>query len=304
MKRVVALLLGLLMLSLLSWRSQFALNRANAADAALKARRFKAVGVVREIRPDRKSVVVQHEAITNYMDAMTMAFHVKDTNQLKGLQPGDRIRFRLLVREDESWIDRVLKIGRTNVVASATLPASNQTTTAKSPHPLLQYSFTNEFGQPVTLESFHGNALAITFFFTRCPIPEYCPRLSRNFQEASQKLASTSGPTNWHFLSVSIDPANDTPAVLRSYAERYNYLSNHWSFLTGPVDKVAELARLSGVTYEAEGSLFNHNFRTLIIDANGTLRNTIPIGGNLSDQIAEQLRQSAAATNHPSATAR
>ena len=84
-------------------------------------------------------------------------------------------------------------------------------------NPLWYYKFTNELGQAVSLNDFHGQALAITFIYTRCPLPNYCPRLSKNFQEASQKLESLPGaPTNWHFLSISFDPQFDTPAVLQS----------------------------------------------------------------------------------------
>jgi len=291
LKRALLLILGLLIWSLFSWRSQFSLSRVSAAVATPKVQRFVVTGVIRQVQPDQKKVVIDHEAITNYMDAMTMAFKVKDTNQLNDLKAGDRVRFRLLVKEDESWIDHLRKTGESVPTAIAVVPkGTNAAPETSGKHPLLQYAFTNEFGKPATLESFRGQALAITFFFTRCPIPEYCPRLSRNFEEASSKVAAIpNGPTNWHFLSVSIDPAMDTPAVLRTYAQRYHYNSNHWTFLTGPVEKVRELARLSGVTYEAEGSLFNHNFRTLIIDPKGALRKSFPVGGNLSDQIAEEI---------------
>jgi protein SCO1/2 len=159
-------------------------------------------------------------------------------------------------------------------------------------NPLFFYKFTNELEQAVSLSDFHGQALAVTFFFTRCPFPNFCPRLSKNFQEASQILAADKTiPTNWHFLSVSFDPDFDTPAVLRAYGERYNYDAGHWSFLTGPPDKVTELARLSGVKADPESSLFNHNFRTLIIDATGKLQMVFPMGGNLSDSIAEEIRK-------------
>ena len=138
----------------------------------------------------------------------------------------------------------------------------------------------NELGQAVSISQFNGQALAITFFFTRCPIPDYCPRLSKNFAEASRKLsAMPDAATNWHFLSGTFDPEFDTPAVLKGYGDRYHYDPTHWSFLTGAADKIAELAHLSDVTFEREGGLFNHNFRTLIINAAGRLQMSYPIGG-------------------------
>src|SRR5205085_3486589 len=144
------------------------------------------------------------------------------------------------VSSTESWIDRIRKDGARSWSQShaADKAAPGTTSTASNRPPLMDYKFTNELGQAVSLSDFRGQALAITFFFTRCPIPDYCPRLSKNFEEASQKLSALPGaPTNWHFLSVSFDTDFDTPAVLRAYAARYHYDPNHWSFVTGPREK-------------------------------------------------------------------
>jgi protein SCO1 len=262
---------------------------------------FMVKGVVREINADRKTLVVAHEAIAGYMDGMTMPFKVREAKESAGLEAGDEIRFRLCVTDAESWIEQISKTGRAS--RSTEKPAGQQAAVAQTEparHPLLDYQFTNELGQAVSLGSFRGQALGITFFFTRCPIPDFCPRLSKNFQEASQiLLARANAPTNWHFLSVSFDPRFDSPAVLKAYAEQYHYDPKHWSFLTGPSDKIAELARLSDVQYEREGALINHNFRTLIIDAAGHLQTTIPTGGNLSDEIVADMLKAAA--NNPGA---
>jgi cytochrome oxidase Cu insertion factor (SCO1/SenC/PrrC family) len=139
-------------------------------------------------------------------------------------------------------------------------------------------------------------SVAITFFFTRCPISEFCPRLSRNFEEASEKLnAMPGGPTNWHFLSVTFDPEVDTPAVLRAYGERYQYDPKHWSFLTGPREQISELASGSNVKFAPASGFINHNFRTLIIDAAGHLQMIFPTSGNLSDAIVAEVLKAAAA---------
>lgn len=255
---------------------------------------FDVRGVVEEIKADGKTAIIAHETIPGYMDAMTMPLEARDTNELSGVRAGDEISFRLLVTDDDSWIDQVRKTGRTKtVVARRAISATNMTVAPR--HALMDFPFTNQLGQPVTLGSFRGQALAITFFFTRCPIPEYCPRLSKNFEEASNKLASMPGaPTNWHFLSVTIDPQFDTPAALRNYAKRYRHDPKHWSFLTGPADKIAELARESGVTYTPDRGVFDHNFRTLIVDPNGKLRMSFPIGGNISDGIVSEVLKAAA----------
>src|SRR5262245_46425086 len=263
MKRALLLLLGLACWSVIAWRPHRPGDSVRAAALQSSAQKFQATGLGKEVAADRKSIVLQHDAISNYMPAMTMSFKVWDTNQLGGVQAGDAVSFRLLVRDDESWIDHVKRINSTlPVQENSIVPTSKGSgggtvqPATEAGHPLMHFQFTNELGARVTLASFRGQALAITFFFTRCPIPEYCPRLSRNFEEASKKLAvMPNGPTNWHFLSVSIDPAMDTPTVLKAYAHRYHYDSNHWSFLTGPADKIRELATESGVTYEPDGPL-------------------------------------------------
>ncbi len=166
---------------------------------------------------------------------------------------------------------------------------------------LRDYKFTNELGSAVSLNDFRGQALAITFFYTRCPLPDFCPRLSKNFQEATQKLsAMTNAPTNWHLLSVSFDPEFDSPAMLRAYGESYGYSPAHWSLLTGPADKIGELAQAAGATFEPDAGAINHNFRTLIIDTTRHVQMVFPTSGDLSDAIVNERIKADAATNPPS----
>jgi len=108
-------------------------------------------------------------------------------------------------------------------------------------------------------------------------------------------------PTNWHFLSVSFDGANDTPALLKAYGERYNADPRRWSFWTGPPEQVAELARQSDVSFKKgpEG-FFEHNFRTLIIDPSGKLQMAFPVGGDLTEGIVSEMLKVLSVTNKPS----
>jgi protein SCO1/2 len=289
-------------------------------------RSFMVRGVVKSLPADGNTVTIAHEAVSNYMDAMTMPFRVRDARELAGLRAGDRVSFRLQVGDAESWIDEVSGAGTTLAdptsaaqASEGSIPAAAATITsqptggdaaphpespggraARRRHPLMDYKFTNELGRAVSLGDFQGQALAITFFFTRCPVPDFCPRLSKNFEEASERLAAmTNAPGNWHFLSFSFDPDHDTPAVLKAYGERFRYDARHWTFLTGPVDKLSELAAESDATFERDGSFFNHNFRTLIIDAAGHLQTVFPIGGNFSDAIVSEILKAAAVTNAP-----
>lgn len=274
----------------------------SSGGGATNARLFAVKGVVRELEPAEQTAIISNEAISNYMDAMTMPFKVRNSKELDGLRPGDKVAFRLHVTPADSWVDQIVRVGTVPLSEKprklSGLPA--ETPPAPGRNPLWHYKFTNELGQAVSLSDFHGQALAVTFIYTRCPLPNYCPRLSRNFQEASQKLESMPGtPTNWHFLSVSFDPQFDTPEVLKAYAESYQYDSKHWSFLTGPPDKIAELAEQSGVHYKSDSGLINHNFRTLIVAANGHLQTVFPISGDFSDSIVAEIIKAAAVTNQP-----
>lgn len=263
-------------------------------------RMFTLNGVVEELKSDGHTVVIRHEAVANYMAAMTMPFNVKTPTDLAEVRPGDKITFQLHVTESASWVDQIVKIGTVPIqeIKENHAPLVATKALAHLNNPLLDYKFTNELGQAVSLNDFRGQALAITFFYTRCPLPEYCPRLSKNFQEAAAKLSSMpNAPGNWHFLSVSFDSESDTPPSLKAYGDYYRYDPAHWSFLTGPPDKIAALARGSGVTYEYDHGTINHNFRTLIIDAGGHLQMVFPTSGDLSEAIVQELLKAAGKTN-------
>jgi protein SCO1/2 len=195
------------------------------------------------------------------------------------------------VTDTESWIDQIqiLKAGVPSSV-TATQPAPAPARASAPPVSPWHLQFTNELGQAVTLGDYRGQALAITFFYTRCPLPDYCPRLSKNFAEASEKLLSlTNAPGNWHLFSVSFDPQFDTPEMLKAYAQNYQYHPAHWSFLTGAPETIRQLAEAADVKYEPDNGTINHNFRTLIIDPAGRLQMIFPTSGDLSDQIVDQL---------------
>jgi len=131
------------------------------------------------------------------------------------------------------------------------------------------------------------------------------PALSRNFEEVQRQIAAMeNAPTNWHLLSVTFDPAHDTPEVLKAYGSAYQYDPEHWSFLTGPKDKIAELARLCDFKFDPDNGLFNHNFRTLIIDRSNHLQMVFPTSGDISKSIVQELVKAAGGTNHIPESAR
>jgi protein SCO1/2 len=245
----------------------------------------------------------------------------------------------MTVTDNDVWIDQIKKIGvsvaaATNGSPSPALqslgvggPASNGLpTTAQSTAPkqaaggaantgpfqvvrdldplqigdrLPEYHFTNEQGQAVNTLDFKGQALAITFIFTRCPLPNFCPRMSGNFEEAQRKLLSmTNAPANWHLFTISFDPEFDTPVILKSYAQRYKADPRHWNFLTGPPATTAEIADQFGQRFWREEGAINHNLRTAVIDASGRVQQIFQ--GNtwtVDDLVSEMVKAAQARGN-------
>jgi protein SCO1/2 len=271
---------------------------ANAA-AQTNERTFSVKGVLKEIKPDGKTAVIQHEEIPNYMPAMTMPLEVRNPNELAGLQAGDRISFRMVVTETDGWIDQVKKEGTNNVYQP---PVVESFRAVRNVEPLNvgdampDYPFVNEEGEAIRLSQYKGQALAFSFIFTRCPFPLFCPKMNENFAEAYKKLTTTQGaPTNWHLLSISFDPAFDTPAVLKNYARRYKYDPKHWNFVTGQIIDIDAITEQFGLYFAREGggANFNHNLRTVVVDAAGRVQK-IFIGNEWKpDELYEEMVKAA-----------
>ena len=243
---------------------------------------YSAKGVIKELEPDGKTAVIKHEEIPGYMQAMTMPFEVRDTNLLRGLKAGDSVSFKLAVTAKEGWISELTKLeSATNAAPSSAPPQSDMhVTRALEPldpgDKLPDYHFTNELGEAVSLSQFKGKVLAFTFFFTSCPFPEFCPRMTSNFAEAERQLETmTNAPAHWQLLSISFDPVHDTPAKLSHYASAADYDKNHWSFLTGDEDQISGLAEQIGENYWHEGASIGHNLRTVVVDTSGHIRKII-----------------------------
>jgi protein SCO1/2 len=159
-----------------------------------------------------------------------------------------------------------------------------------------EYHFTNQLGQAVSLSQFRGQALAITFIFTRCPFPTFCPLVSRNFEEVQKKLlAQPNAPTNWHLLTITFDPEYDTPPRLKGYARQYNADAAHWSFLTGTLIDITAIAEQCGLLFwrDGDGVNISHNLRTAVVDAQGRVQKILPENKWTSQELAEEILKAA-----------
>lgn len=230
-------------------------------------------GVVKEVAG--KTVTVQHEKIPGYMEAMTMPFDVKNTNELRGLKAGDRISFRMLVTENDGWIEHIVKLSS----SPEQMPSRSSIQVVRAIEPLdvgervPDFHLTNELGKAVSLAEFKGKAFAVTFIFTSCPFPTFCPRMTSNFSEVAKKMSERkNGPQNWQLLSVSFDPEHDTPDKLLQYAQAQHYDPQHWHFVTGPDVAITELCEAFDERFWHDGVTISHNLRTAVVDANGRLK--------------------------------
>jgi protein SCO1/2 len=256
-------------------------------------------GVVRQIPPDRRHVRVQHEEIPGYMPAMTMNFSVRDTNALANFAQGDEISFTLVVTADDDWIENLTRTGKRGAVSAApTRPTGPELAVGDL---LPDYPFTGESGQTVRFSDFHGRALAFTFFFTSCPLPEYCPRMNKNLAQARDiLLADTNGPANWQLLSLSFDSGTDTPQVLSGYASLYRGTNAaHWLFAVGSSNTMASLAPKLDLNFWRENGTLSHNLRTVVLDGTGKITRQFDGNDWTPQQLADALRDAAKTTPPP-----
>ena len=256
---------------------------AAPASAGVSAGVYAVTGVVRELKADGTNIVIRHEKIPGFMEAMTMSFAARDPREIVSLRLDDRIAFRLLVTADESWIDSVRRLDNGATSAPPAFPYE-QARVVRDVEPLElgqvvpDYAFTNQFGEPFRFSQLRGQAVGVTFVFTRCPLPDFCPRMLKNFSAVAEAMrARSGGPTNWHLVTLTIDPAFDTPPVLRTHAERYQYDPRKWTFLTGAMIDIDAITEQVGLAFRRQtpDALPDHNVRTLVIDPEGKLRKTI-----------------------------
>jgi protein SCO1/2 len=140
-------------------------------------------------------------------------------------------------------------------------------------HLLPHYPLTNQFGQAFGLADFKGQVLAFTFIYTRCPLPNFCPRMTSHFLEAQRQLtADPAAPEHWRLLTVSFDPEHDSPAVLKKYAEQQGGDPARWIFATGAREELDALTEQFGLNYGRVGETFDHNLRTVVVDPDGRIR--------------------------------
>ena len=292
---------GFVLVALLALVPVACRDKPAAVTPAAKLQTFAVCGVIEEIKPDLETIVIKHEEIPGYMEAMTMPFSVKKTNEVAGLVKGARVSFRLVVTEDESWIDQIAQLGGAPQVDTPSVQSFRRVRDVeplKVGEALPDYRFTNQLGQVVRTGQFKGQALALTFIFTRCPLPDFCPRMTKHFTEAQQQLAArTGGPANWHLLTISFDVAFDTPAVLKGYSQFHGADPQRWDFVTGAMADIDAITGQFDLPFSrSPGSVqFDHKLRTAVIDARGRVQRLFIGNSWKPEELVEEMVKAAAA---------
>ncbi len=237
-------------------------------------KRYPLKGKVVSVMKEDQRVVVDHEAIPGFMGAMTMPYLVKDSKDLNRMKPGDAIQADVVVSDDGVWLENIV------IVKGSTPPAAPPSSQLHQPQPgdkVPNFMLVNQDGKKIHLRDYAGKVLVATFIYTRCPLPDYCPRMNQNFKEIEKGLAADKNLfSKTRLLSISFDPTNDTPPVLRKYAAEFQPVGmkgdfQHWSFAVAPQKELQEIAGAFGLYYKVEDDQIVHSMSTSVISPDGTI---------------------------------
>ena len=243
-----------------------------------RAQRFELKGKIISFNKAQRQVVVQHETIPGFMDAMTMPFTLKEDAAFEVMRAGDTIQATLIVDDERTRLE--------NPIISQAIPGDANAAKAKTADgpsepeigaSVPDVSLINQDGKRINLQQYRGRALVLTFIYTRCPLPDYCTLMSNNFAAINRELHQWPElAAGAHLLSITLDPAYDTPKVLRSYGAAHtgNYQNEkfaRWEFATGDPKEIRRAADFFGLSYTPDGKEIVHSLRTALIAPDGKL---------------------------------
>jgi protein SCO1/2 len=245
------------------------------------AKRYSFTGRVVSIDTSDKSAIIDADAIPGFMDAMAMPYKIKPASGLTQLAPGDSISADVVVVQPASksedaapdyWLENV------KITAHGKSPAPTAQHIPAPGDDVPDFTLTNQDSRRISLKQYRGKVLLITFIYTRCPFPDFCPRLSGNFAAVDKQLTIDPSLANVQLLSISFDPEHDTPKVLRDYAFSVAHthdpkLFRRWQFAAPNAADLPKIADLFGLVYKPEAGLITHNLSTAVIGPDGKIAN-------------------------------
>jgi protein SCO1 len=225
------------------------------------------------------------------MPGMTMPFEVRSGKLLEGRVPGDLVRATLVVTDRDAYLRTLEPTGH----APVTEPITNPSPRVLMPgERVADVALVDETGASTGIADLRGYVIAVTFMYTRCPLPNFCPLMDRHFKAVQDRVGSDAQLKGQvRLLSVTLDPAYDTPAVLAKHAARLGADPAVWRFVTGPKERVRRFGGQFGVSTpggEQDEIEIAHNLRTVVIDRQGRLRATLNGNEWTPPQLVDQLR--------------
>jgi protein SCO1 len=258
-------------------------------------REYTLQGQILSIEPNHLQADIKHEEIKGFMAAMTMPYKVRDAKELAALKPGDLITSTLVVVPNDAYLKDVKKVGEAPLAAS---PSSAPSASAgfellKPGEPVPDVPMVDQEGRKTSLASLKGQTVVLTFIYTQCPLPTFCPLMDRHFVTIQDRLKGDPALSKVHLATVSFDPVTDTPAVLKKHAAQLGADTSRWTFFTGDRDDIDRFASRFGVTIArdlTDPKNITHNLRTVIIDADGKLVKAYTGNEWTPDQILADLK--------------
>ena len=239
-----------------------------------RERRFDIEGQVLAVDQARRLLTLKHGDVKGFMPGMTMPFTVEDRRALSERRPGELIKATLVVTENAGRLEHIVRTGEAPLPPEAVTEVPRVVLAPGDPVP--DASFTDQQGRTRRLSEWRGRAIAVTFIYTRCPLPDFCPLLDRNFTVVQRKvLDSGELAANVHLLSVTFDPRYDTPDVLRAHARKVGSNDAVWTWLTGneiEIDRFASSLGVSILRGDQPLAEITHNLRTVVLDREGRVQ--------------------------------
>jgi protein SCO1 len=230
-------------------------------------------GEVISVEAPRGLIIVKHGDIPGLMPAMTMQYSVPDPKQIEKLEPGDKIKADLVVSESKGRLENIVLVSKGN----GTLPPGTSQHIPDKGEAVPDFAFVNQDGKAIHLHDYQGKVLLVTFIYTRCPLPDFCPRMSENFREIQRLLLATpQSQAHTAFLSISFDPQHDTPAVLKHYASIYNKQPDgkhpfNWQFAVPSAKALPQIGNFFGLVTQTENAQIVHSLSTTLIGPDGKI---------------------------------
>jgi len=253
-----------------------ALTAAASCSRAPEARRYEVRGQILSVDPERREVLVNHEDIPGFMPAMTMPYKVQDPALLEGKTPGDLITATLVVEEVDAYLSTLTTTGRAPLDSPPAGPAITDADLLREGEVVPDHALIDQTRAARPMGSLRGHRVALTFIYTRCPMPDFCPLMDKQFAQAQEEIRKTPELADVRLVSATLDPDFDTPAVLAQHAKTLGADPRIWHFVTGDRDEVLAFAKRFGVITEPgePGAPVVHNLRTAVIDPQGRLVKT------------------------------